>query len=180
MSLEDIKYWFEDLELRKKLEENQSIVLIALILVIVASLSMVFCHLVGGGPGSYSSTVELVYFDLDSETVRIVEHEYPDMPTSPLEGTDSVYLASVYSCQECPKGQIKDGMTLGDLKANGMFVAWIERIEPDIAHEQALSGEAYAYRTLDDETWHSGIEQGYDKVYQKMNRRCEGAWICLP
>ncbi|MEM9344996.1 MAG: hypothetical protein AAGB26_00120 [Planctomycetota bacterium] len=180
MSLEDIKYWFEDLELRKKLEENQSVVLIALILVIVVSLSMVFCHLVGGGARSYSGTVDLVYFDLESETVRIVKHEYPDTPASPLKGTDNVYLASVYSCKECPKGQIKDGMTLDDLKANGMFVAWIERIEPNITDELALSGQAYAYRTLEDETWYAGIEQGYDKVYQKMNRRCEGAWICLP
>lgn len=180
MSLEDIRYWFEDLELRKKLEENQSIAMSVLILIIVISLGMVVCHLVGGGSGSYSSTVELVYFDLESETIRVIKHEYPEMPTSPLKGTDNVFLASVYSCEECPKGLLKDGMTLDDLKQNGMFVAWLERIAPEITDEMALSGEAYAYRTLEQDKWFTGIEQGYDSVHRQVQERCPGAQICLP
>lgn len=180
MSLEDIRYWFEDLELRKKLEENQSFVLIGLIFIIVFSLSLVVCQLTGGGSGSYSQEVKLVYFDLTNQTIRVVDHEYPAIPASPLEGTDDVFLASVYACEECPKGKIKDGMTMADLKAEGMFVAWLERYDPDVTEEMAMYGEGYLYRTLENDKWYKATDPGYDQIVRGLYERCPGARVCQP
>ena len=180
MSLENIRYWFEDLELRKKLEENQSFVLIGLICIIVFSLSLVVCQLTGGGPRSYSSEVELVYFDLTSNTIRVVEHEYPEIPKSPLEGTEDVFMASVYACEECPEGAIKDGMSLDDLKAEGMFIAWLERYDANVTEEMAMFGESYLYRTIESDKWYKATDPGYDKLVRGLYDRCPKASRCQP
>lgn len=180
MSLEDIRYWYEDLELRKKLEENQSFVLIGLICIIVFSLSLVVCQLTGGGAGSYSSEVKLVYFDLDSQTVRVVKHEYPAIPASPLEGTEDVFLASVYACEECPEGALKDGMSLADLEAEGMFIAWLERHDPDASEEMMMFGEGYQYRTVENDQWYKVTDKGYEQITRGVYDRCPQARICQP
>ena len=180
MGLEDIRYWFEDLELRQKLEENQSIVLVGLILVIVFSLGAVLCQLTGGGGGSYTAEVELVYFDLGAQTVRLIEHEYPAIPASPLKGTDNVFLATVFSCEECEKGKIKDGMTVEDLKANGMFIGWLERIPEDVDDELMLYGEGYEYRTVDNDRWYKLEEAGSQKIMQAPYEKCPTVQVCLP
>lgn len=180
MGLQEVKYWFEDLQLREKLEENQSIVLIAVVGLIVFSLSLVVCQLTGGGAGSYSSEVELVYFDTESQTIRVVDHKYPAMPQSPLEGTENVFLASVYACEECPKGKLKEGMTPEDLKANGMFIAWLEKVDPNISEEMAMFGEGYMYRTLENDKWYKATDRGYEQIVGALYDRCPTARICLP
>ncbi|MEO0474437.1 MAG: hypothetical protein AAF085_00510 [Planctomycetota bacterium] len=180
MGMQELRYWLEDLELRKKLEENQSVVVIGLVVVILFCLGVVACQLMGGGPGAGSSDVRLVYFDMDSQTVRIIDHTYPDLPTSPLEGTESVYIASVFSCEDCPKGKIKDGMTLEELKAEGMFVAWLEKRDPEVSEEMAMFGEGYSYRSLENDRWYKNTERGYEAIHAKLVERCSQARICLP
>lgn len=180
MGLQEIRYWLEDLELRKKLEENQSITIISLLVVIIFCLSMVVCQFVGGGPGSMASEAKVVYFDLDSQTIKIVDHKYPAPLTSPLEGTENVFLASVYSCEECPDGKLKDGMTPEDLKAEGMFIAWLERIDPNITDEMAMFGEGHSYRTLESDRWYKTSEKGFEMINKKLVDRCARPWGCQP
>ena len=181
MDLQDIRYWLEDLELRKKLEENQSIVIGGLCVIILFSLGLVTCHLLGGpSQASYTNSVELVYFDTETKTIKLVEHEYPAIPASPLEGQENVYLASVYACEECPKGAIKDGMTLEEIEEEGMFIAWIERIDPNATDEMALFGEGYSYRLPDKDKWYSSSDPGYQKIIRELYERCPKARVCLP
>lgn len=180
MNLEDIRYWWEDLELRKKLEENQSIVVIALLVVILFSLGLVTCQLLGGGRGSFSKEVDLVYFDVTNGTIKIVNHEYPEIPKSPLDGTDDVFMARVFSCENCPEGQLKDGMTVDDLKANNMFIGWLERTDPNATQEMLMLDEAKQYRTLAKDRWYKTSDPAYEKIMQAFNQRCDRAYPCMP
>lgn len=180
MGLEEIRYWLEDLQLRKKLEENQSMVLIGLICLIVISLSLIVCQLTGGGANNYSSTVKLVYFDLGNQAIRVVDHEYPAIPASPLKGTTDVYLASVFACEDCPQGQIKDGMSLDDLKANGMFIGWLERYDPEATEEMMVFGQSSSFRTIESDRWYNPTEKGYEAINQRLYARCPQPQICLP
>ena len=181
MDLQDVRYWLEDLELRKKLEQNQSVVVAALALVIFISMCLVVCHLVGGpGGGSHSNDVRLVYFDTETNTIRVVDHEYPAIPASPLKGTDNVFLASVYSCEDCPEGAIKDGMTLDEIEEEGMFIAWLERIDPKANEDMALFGEGYEYRLPEGDKWYKSADPGYQKIIRDLYERCPTARVCLP
>lgn len=180
MGLQEVRYWLEDLELRKKLEENQSIVIVGLLVVIIFCLGLVVCQVTGGGPSTTASEVTLVYFDLDSQTIKLVEHQYPALPASPLEGTDNVFIASVFACEECPEGAIKDGMNLEDLKAEGMFIGMLERIDPNITEEMAMFGEGYSYRSIEDDRWYKPTENGYQQLNNKIFTRCPKARICRP
>eukprot|EP00752_Nemacystus_decipiens_P015030 g13386.t1 len=143
-------------------------------------LGLVFCQLTGGG-GSFSQDVKLTYFDVDSQTIRLVDHSYPDIPASPLEGTDNVFLAIVFSCEECEKGKIKDGMSPEDLKDNGMFIGWLERA-PDGPDDEATAryGEGYLYRSLDNDRWFRDIDTGGQKIMQMPYDRCQNARVCTP
>lgn len=179
MSLQNLRDWYEDLELRQKIEENQSIIVIALIAVIVCCLGLVTCQMFGGG-ASYSSEVKLVYFDTENQSVRLVDHEYPAIPTSPLEGTTDVFLATVFACEECPQGKIKDGMTLEDLKANGMFVGWLEKVDPQMDEESAMYGEGYFYRSIDSDRWYKATDKGYQTINNRVYEKCQNARPCLP
>ena len=180
MGLEDIRYWWEDLELRKKLEENQSIVILGLLVIILFSLGLVTCQLMGGRQGSFSQEAELVYFDLTNQTIKIVDHEYPAPPTSPLDGTEDIFMARVFSCEELPEGTLKDGMTLDELKAKGMFVGWLERIDPEMSEEMAMFGEGQSYRTLENDRWYKTSEPGYEKIMKQFSARCPRAYNCVP
>ncbi|MBX2851294.1 MAG: hypothetical protein KTR15_06075 [Phycisphaeraceae bacterium] len=180
MGLQEIRYWFEDLELRKKLEENQSVAVVGLLVVIIFCLGLVMCQLTGGGPGSSTREFKLVYFDVDSQTIKIVDHKGPAQAASPLEGTDNVFIASVFACEACPEGQIKDGMNLDDLKAEGMFIAWLERIDPNMTDEMAMFGEGRSYRTLENDRWYKTTEKGYELINKRLLDRCPKARICRP
>lgn len=180
MRLQDIRYWFEDLELRRKLESNQPILLVSLIILIIFSLCLVVCQLAGGGQTSSSREVKLVYYDLGRQAIRIVEHQYPGIPASPLAGTDDVYQATVFACEECPKGTIKDGMTLDDLQAEGMFIGWIERHDPEMTDEMAMLGKGYQYRTLETDRWYGQSDPGFQVISEKPYQRCQSARICIP
>lgn len=183
MGLQEVRDWYDDLELRKKIEENQSIVSIGLIVLIIFSLGLTMCQIFGGGSGPGSQEVQLVYFDTTNQTIRIVEHEYSAQsaqPASPLEGTDDVFMASVFACEECPKGQIKDGMSLGDLKANGMFVGWLEKFDPEVSEEARAFGEGAQYRSLERDRWYKVNEKGYEAIRKRVFQRCPTALICLP
>jgi len=179
MGLQAIRDWYEDLELRSKLEENQSVVVIALIVLIVFCLGLVMCQ-VFGGRSSVSSDVELVYYDLGNQTIKLVDHTYPAIPKSPLEGTENVFLASVFKCGECPKGTIKDGMTMQDLKSEGMFIGWLEKIDPNASEEMAMFGEGNLYRSVESDRWYRAMDQGYEAITQRVYARCSDARICLP
>ena len=180
MGVQEFRDWLSDLELREKLQENQSVLAVVLILVIVLCLSLVMCQLFGGGSGSYSNEVKLVYFDTANKTVRVIDHEYPDMPASPLAGTDNTFLASVYACDDCPKGKIKDGMTLAELEAEGMFVAWLERIDPNATPEMAMFGSDRTYRRVTDQRWYRSDEQGYAQMNKELQARCARSVYCIP
>jgi len=180
MGLQELRDWYEDLELRNKLEENQSLVIVGLIVVIVFCLSLVMCQLFGGGPSSVSSEVKLVYYDLGDQSIKLVDHKYPAMPQSPLEGTTDVFLATVFACEECPKGKIKDGMTREELKAEGMFIGWLEKIDPNLSEEMAMFGEGYLYRGLESDRWYKATDQGYEAINARVYEKCSDARICLP
>jgi len=183
MSLQNLRDWYDDLELRQKLEENQSLVIIGLIAVILFCLGLVMCQLIGGGSGSSSSEVKLVYFDTTNQSIRLVDHEYSKnsaQPKSPLEGTTDVFLASVFGCEDCPKGKIKDGMTLEDLKANGMFVGWLEKVDPAMDEEMALLGEGSMRRLVESDRWYKPTDKGYEVINEKVYEKCKTARICLP
>lgn len=180
MSFENFRYWLEDIELRKKLEENQLIVVVALILLILTSLTLVMCQFTGGGASGSTSKVELIYFDLGSQSIRLVEHRYPAQPKSPLEGTEDVFLATVFKCEECPDGSVKDGMSLADLKAEGMFIGWLEKIDENVSDEMVMFGEGYAYRTIETDRWYKPTDRGYEALNRRVYEKCENARICRP
>ncbi|MFK7789546.1 MAG: hypothetical protein AB8C95_08675 [Phycisphaeraceae bacterium] len=179
MNLQDLRDWYDDLELRNKLEENQSIVVVGLIGLIIFSLVLVTCQMVGGG-GSVSSEVKLVYFDVSNQSIRLVDHEYPAIAQSPLDGTTDVYLATIFSCEECEKGAIKEGMSLEDLKAKGMFVGWLEKIDPEMSEEMAMFGEGRLYRTVENDRWYKPTERGYEVINTRVYEKCARARPCMP
>ena len=126
------------------------------------------------------ATVKLVYFDTEAQSIRLIDHTYPAMPKSPLKGTSDVYLAAVFRCKDCPRGMLKDGMTLEELEKKGMFVGWLEKIDPNVSEEMAMFGEGYAYREVDGTKWYKETDRGYDQINSKIYDRCDNARICLP
>lgn len=180
MGLQELRDWYDDLELRSKLEENQSIVVGGLLVVIIFCLGLVMCQLFGGGPSSYSSEVQLVYFDTTNQTIRVVDHEYPEPHASPLAGTTDVFFASVYSCEECPKGTLKDGMSLEELKSNGMFIGWLEKYEPNLSEEAQMLGEGSLYRSVESDRWYKGTDKGYQAITKRVFTKCPTAQLCRP
>lgn len=180
MSLQRLRDWYEDLELRDKLEENQSIVIVGLLAVILLSLGLVMCQMFGGGTASYSNKVKLVYFDTANQSIRVVDHEYPEMHKSPLEGTTDVFFAAVFACEDCPEGVIKDGMTLADLKANGLFIGWLEKIDPNPDQAIAMFGEGMMFRTIEKDRWYRATDKGYDMIQTRVYEKCSTARRCTP
>ncbi|MGB0766636.1 MAG: hypothetical protein ACPGYV_02880 [Phycisphaeraceae bacterium] len=180
MDLQDIRYWFEDLDLRNKSEEYKPFIILGLCLVIVFCLSLVLCQLTGGGSGSFSNEVRLVYYDTTNQIIKLVDHEYPAIPQSPLEGTTDIFLASVYGCEDCPQGTIKDGMTRAELKDKGMFIGWLERIDPTANDEMMLYEQGYEYRLVEGATWYNATDPGYQKIIEDLYNRCPNARPCLP
>jgi hypothetical protein len=180
MGLQEIRDWYEDLELRDKLEENQSIVVLGLVVLIVFCLSLVMCQVFGGGASSATSDVKLVYYDLGNQTIRVVDHTYPDLPLSPLEGTTDVFLASVFACEECPEGKVKDGMTMEELKAEGMFIGWLEKFDPELSEEQMMFGEGNMYRTVEKDRWYKTTDRGYEVITNRVYEKCSNARLCRP
>ena len=170
MGLKDIRYRLEDLELGKKIEGHRPFVAAGLLLVIVLCLSMVFCHLNGGG-GKAPREVELLYFDLSSKTIRLVEHHYPAMPTSPLPGTTDVFLARVYACEDSPEVVIKEGMTIEDLETNGLFIAYLEREDPEPKEES----DGLIYRAMDNDQWYEPTDKGFEQLIAAIYERCPKA-----
>lgn len=176
MHIDDIRDFCQDL--REKLAKNQLLTAGLLLLILIASLGLITYHFTSSG--IRPAEVKLVYFDLKSQTIQIVNHTYPDMPASPLEGTDDVFIASVYACDPKPDGTIKDGMTLEDLKANGMFIAKLEKIDPDVTGEAAIFGKGTSYRTLTDEAWHETDSPGHKAIQRMLKSRCPKPHRCYP
>lgn len=179
MGLQDIRYWLEDRKGRKKTEGYQPYVVVGLLLVIVLCLSMVVCHFTGG-PGNASDKVELLYFDLSSQTIRIVEHQYATAPDSPLPGTTDVFLARVFGCKDCPEGVIKEGMTIEDLQSNGLFIGYLERYAPEPEEKPLMYSGGASYRALDNDQWYELASQGYDQLIANVYKRCPKAKMCHP
>ena len=179
MDLKDIQYKIEDLELRKKIEGHRPFIFLGLLFVIVLCLGLAVCQLTGGRSNA-SRKAELVYFDLSSQTIRIVEHQYPATPASPLPGTTDVFLARVYACEDCPEGVIKDGMTTADLESNGLFIGYLERYAPEPEEKPLMYAGGASYRALDNDQWHELASQGYDQLIADVYKRCPKAKMCHP
>lgn len=180
--LEDARDWVKDLELREKLNDNPIYVASGLGIVVFFCLMLVVCHFTGGGPRSVE--VKLVYYDVSNKTIRIVKHDSIDPIASPLEGTDNVFRAHVFACKECPKGALKDGMTLAELKEQGMFIGYLERYDPQSEGQSdpdALAGGAgLSYRTLDSEEW---VDENSTKIRAVLGapaNKCLEARPCRP
>lgn len=178
--LEDLRDWFKDLDIREKLNENPIVMVAGVGVVLLLCLSVIFCQLVD--TGSSSVKVKYVYFDDASKSIRVVEFKLPEeLPTSPLEGTDNVYMATVFSCEDCPKGSVKDGMTLAELEAAGMYIGWLSRIDPGKESQGAMLGEdGYDYRRLDEEVWHKEFTPEVDKIRKEATSKCEKSMVCWP
>lgn len=179
MGLQDILDWLEDHKQRKKTEGQPPYVVVGLLLVIVLCLGMAFCHLTGGRSNA-SRPVELVYFDLSSQTIRLVEHQYAAAPDSPLPGTTDVFLARVFGCKDCPEGLITEGMTIEDLESNDLFIGYLERYAPEPEEKPLMYAGGASYRSLDNDQWYELSSEGYDQLIADVYKRCPKAKMCHP
>lgn len=180
MNLQGLRDWYQDLELRDKIEENQSLVIVGLVALIVFCLALSMCQVMGGGGSAARIDVQLAYVDLDSQSIRVVDHTYPEIPASPLEGTDNVFLATVFSCEECPSGAMKDGMSLQDLSNSGLFIGWLIKRDPSASRDDVARGEGDLYRSVAEDRWYTAGDQGFTALTEAVYRRCSTARECLP
>lgn len=180
MGFQELRYKMQDFDLRGKLNDNPMVMVTGLTLLIITCFSLIICHFSGGG--SVSNKAKLIYFDTKKQQIRVVEHEYPELPASPLEGEEGVYLAAVFSCVDQEPGAVKEGMTLEDLQANDMFIGWLEQsdgdaMDADIAFEETY---LYKYRMLDGDKWYSIDEPGFRAIQTWPYEKCADAVRCRP
>lgn len=165
--------------IREKLSDRQWVTTAASLLVVGASLGAIIYHFtIGAGPRK--TDAQLVYFDLEAQAIRLVEHTYPNPPVSPLTDDRQVFLAQVYTCVDGPVGKVEDGMTLKDLADAGMFIASLQQIDPNVTGEAASLGKGLSYRTLENERWHRIGDKGYAAIQRQLYERCANPRVCWP
>ncbi|XAL99655.1 hypothetical protein OT109_19005 [Phycisphaeraceae bacterium D3-23] len=107
---------------REFFNNNPAIVTGGAVLVLVLCLAAIACSLFGGIGPSGSNSVQLIYYDMSSDTIKLIPSS--ERPGSPLADNDQVFRCFVLACGEC--GKIKDGMTNEELQAEGMFVSHLQ------------------------------------------------------
>ena len=157
---------------REYMNNNPAVMTGAAVAVLVICLGIVACQLTGGGPAGSGSQV--IYFDVASGEIKLVEAV--DSVESPVAGTEN-YRAAVATCEdEC--GEIEEGMDLEQLKANGMFVAFVERTATG-RNANAFDdfGSNTDVRLIGDEYPDTWVPAGHPQnmVIQSLDGRCPGA-----
>ncbi|MFI4860724.1 MAG: hypothetical protein ACIAXF_08605 [Phycisphaerales bacterium JB063] len=107
---------------REFFNNNPAIVTGASVLVLVLCLAAIACSLFGGLPSSGSGSVQLIYYDMSNNTIKLVPSS--DRPGSPLAENEQAFRCFVMTCGEC--GKIEEGMTADDIIANGMFISHLQ------------------------------------------------------
>ena len=153
------------MSLREKMNNNPAVATGASVVVLLICLLVIYCTFAGGG----ANRVDIVYFDVESKTVKLFEYKTGDAPpTSPLAGSET-YRAQLFTCSECK--EVTDGMTIDQLKAQDMFVGYLMRDSPNAAEDPF--GETMEVRTVDGTKWiGADTEAGTKLVNQAMAAGC--------
>jgi len=159
-------------DLRDKLEDNKPVVLGAAGLLILLSIVYLIVSMFTGGGNAPGTKATLIYFDLAGQKVQLVDFDASsgELPATPLSAGAEVFLASVWSCGESSDAKLTDGMTLSELEAAGLFIAWLEKEDPNGAINE-FGTRPMLYRTLSQPKWVKAdtaqslaiIESPYDK-----------------
>lgn len=166
--------------LREKLDDNRPAVMIGAGVLIVLSLIWLVVRLSGGGAPTLPTQATAVYFDLDQQTIRLIEHDTSTgPPASPMAGTDNVFIASVWYCGDAQGVSLTDGMTLAALEDAGLFIAWLERDDPDTP-ANAYVTNPILMRTLENPVWQKGESPAGLAIIESPLDRCEDAAQYVP
>lgn len=166
---------------RQQMNDNPIYMYIAAGGLFFVCIMLVVCQFTGGGSGS-SRTPLLIYFDTTNETIKLVKFDPSggNLPNSPLDGAPETYAATIFVCGECPKGAIKDGMTLEELKAAGLFIGWLEKVDRSSASIDTFNEYNYSYRALDGTKWVKGDTEAALKIINAPYETCEDVRPCSP
>ena len=169
-------------ELREKLEDNRPMVMIGAGVLIALSLIWLIVRLSGGGGAATLPTqATVIYYNVDQQTIQLVEHDTSTgPPVSPMAGTDNVFVASVWYCGDAKDASLEDGMTLAALEDAGLFIAWLERDDPDNTSANEYVTDPVLLRTLDNPAWHKGESPAGLTIIQTPLDRCEDAANYVP
>ena len=161
--------------LREKLEDNQAAVVIGAAVLILASVTLLVVQLAGGGPPAIATQATVVYYDLDQQTIKLVEHDTSaGPPASPMSGTENVFIASVWYCGGDGGVSLTDGMTLQKLEDAGFFIAWLEKEDPSTQADEYIT-RPMQFRTLDNPAWQKGETPAVLAILESPLNRCEDA-----
>ena len=159
--------------LRDKLEDNKTAVLIGAGVLILLSIVLVILRLSGGSP-SLGTASTVIYYDVDQKVISLVEHDMSSgLAPSPKPGTENVFIAAVWYCGE-KSGEVSDGMTLEELESEGLFIGWLEK------EDTGQQGDEYntrpmLFRSLDDPTWVRAETAASLKIIESPLERCADA-----
>lgn len=159
------------MSLREKLNNNPQIATGGAVVVLLLCLMLIYCQFSGG-----SRSAKLLYFDLETNQVKLVDFKAGDTLATPLAGTQ-IYQVTIFSCTECK--EIKDGMTLEELKAEGMFPGYVIRLpEAGVADPDLMSSNEI--RLIDGpDTWVNADTERGGKLVQQAQSQCpDGAKPC--
>lgn len=181
MQLPDWKYWLyqrgidiDRFELRETLNANPIITLGAAGVVVFICLMLVVCQFTGGGPASVSS-YKVIYYDTSNKTLKVVDHNVSDgMHPSPMKGTTDVFEVMLFYCGESPGNVNVDGMTVEQLEEKGIFIGWLQKIDPEQFDESIMS-EGHMYRAVDGKDWVPVYEPEVEKIINMPYQRCSDA-----
>lgn len=166
--------------LRDTMNNNPAAVTGAAVVVLLLCLVLVYCQFTGGG--TPSGKAQIIYFDVESQTIKLVPLDYENPPNSPLDDSPSSFEAMVFSCTECPEDGLVDGMSLKDLEAKGMFIGWLQKRDPDSIPDPSFNASVQ-FRTLNSKTWYPGDSERWRSIEEKIQQNCPGgAWAnaCYP
>lgn len=180
MQLTDWKHWLHlrgidanSFSIRDMLNENPVFVYIAVGLLTVTALSLVVCQSMGGG-GSAPSSHTMIYYDASKEVLRVIEHDFSAGYSRPVL-EDGLVEAVIYTCGEQEPGLISDGMSRADLENKGLFIAWLQRMDPNASEEDRLFEMMIQYKLVDSERWLKANDPGVNQILNAPAQRCPDA-----
>lgn len=159
-------------DLRDTLDEKKPIVIGAAGLLILLSIVYLVVSMFTGGGNAPGTKATLIYFDVAGQKVQLVDFDASsgELPATPLTAGAEVFLASVWYCGDSSDAKLSDGMALSELEAAGLFIAWLEKVDPNGAVNE-FGTRPMLYRTLSQPKWVKAetaqslaiIESPYDK-----------------
>ena len=155
------------MSLREYFNNNPAVVTGGAVLVLVLCLSVIAWQLFGGGGGGNSTDVQLVYYDVSSNSILLVPAK--DRPASPLADNDKAFRTMILSCGEC--SDLKDGMSRADIEGAGMMIAYLNK---DASGEDAdpLMGRDMLVSSID------SPDQWYTSISPEGGALMGDPWVC--